>query len=248
MPKRSKPYLLHASIRPGVEVDLESYPFSIPAVRDIASIDFHPNVTFFVGENGSGKSTVLEGIAVALGFGAEGGTKNVHFASSGSLSALHDSLRLARGVPKPRDEYFLRAESFFNVASYMDETGYLKGYGGKSLHTQSHGESFMAVLLNKLRGNGMYLLDEPEAALSPSRQLAALSAIHQLVEDHSQFVIATHSPILLSYPNAKIIQFDRSGLTEIAFEDTEHFAVTRDFLNNYPRRLEQLFQDDDKEH
>ncbi|GHU48269.1 hypothetical protein AGMMS50289_24650 [Betaproteobacteria bacterium] len=181
---------------------------------------------------------------MALGFGTEGGTKNVRFQSAGSVSPLHDSLRLARGVPKPRDEYFLRAESFFNVASYMDETGYLEGYGGRSLHTQSHGESFMAVLLNKLRGNGIYLLDEPEAALSPSRQLAALAAIHQLVEDNSQFVIATHSPILLSYPNAKIVLFDKSGLSEVAFEDTEHFAVTKDFLNNYPRRLEQLLQDD----
>ena len=137
-------------------------------MREIANIDFHPNVTFFVGENGSGKSTVMEGIAVALGFGTEGGTRNVRFQSAGSVSPLHDSLRLARGVPEPRDEYFLRAECFFNVASYMDEAGYLEGYGGRSLHTQSHGESFMAVLLNKLRGNGIYLLDEPEAALSPT--------------------------------------------------------------------------------
>lgn len=244
MPKRTKPYLLHASVRPDAEIDHESYPFSIPAVREIENIEFHPCVTFFVGENGSGKSTVMEAIAVALGFGAEGGTKNVRFQSAGSISPLHDSLRLARGVPTPRDEYFLRAESFFNVASYMDETGYLDGYGGKSLHTQSHGESFMAVLLHKLRGNGIYLLDEPEAALSPSRQLAALTAIHQLVEDHSQFVIATHSPILLSYPNSKIFLFDKSGVSEVAFEDTEHFTVTKDFLNNYPRRLEQLFEDD----
>ena len=245
MPKRTKPYLLHASIRPDVDVDFEAYPFSIPAVREIGSIDFHPNVTFFVGENGSGKSTVMEGIALALGFSAEGGTRNVRFESAGEVSPLHDCLRLARGVPKPRDEYFLRAESFFNVASYMDETGYLEGYGGQSLHAQSHGESFMAVLLHKLRGNGIYLLDEPEAALSPHRQLAALSAIHQLVEDHSQFIIATHSPILLSYPHARIIQFDRAGISEVAFEDTEHFAVTRDFLNNYPRRLEQLLRDDE---
>lgn len=244
MPKRTKPYLLHASVRPDAVIDYESYPFSIPAVREIENIEFHPCVTFFVGENGSGKSTVMEAIAVALGFGSEGGTKNVRFHSAGAISPLHDSLRLARGVPKPRDEYFLRAESFFNVASYMDETGYLDGYGGRSLHTQSHGESFMAVLLHKLRGNGIYLLDEPEAALSPSRQLAALAAIHQLVEDHSQFVIATHSPILLSYPNSKIILFDKSGVSEVAFEDTEHFAVTKDFLNNYPRRLEQLFEDD----
>ncbi len=244
MARRTKPYLLHASFRPDAQIDYESYPFNIPAVRELGNIDFHPNVTFFVGENGSGKSTVMEGLAVALGFGAEGGTKNVQFRTAESISPLHDSLRLARGVPKPRDGYFLRAESFFNVATYMDETGYLEGYGGKSLHTQSHGESFMAVLVNKLRGDGIYLLDEPEAALSPSRQLAALSAIHQLVEDASQFVIATHSPILLSYPHAKIIQFDGSGVSEVDFEDTEHFAVTRDFLNNYSNRLEQLLRDD----
>lgn len=243
MPLRTRPYLIRASIRPDAVVDYDSHPFNIPAVRDIDAIEFHPNVTFFVGENGSGKSTVMEAIALALGFGAEGGTKNVRFASAGAVSPLHDSLRLARGVPQPRDGYFLRAESFFNVASYMDETGYLDSYGGESLHAQSHGESFMAVLVNKLRGNGIYLLDEPEAALSPNRQLAALCALHRLVEQHSQFVIATHSPILLSYPHAKIIQFDATGVSEVAFEDTEHFAVTRDFLNNYPRRLEQLLAD-----
>ncbi len=243
MPKRSKPYLLYASVRPDAELDYESYPFNIPAVRNLRDINFHPNVTFFVGENGSGKSTVLEALAVALGFGAEGGTRNVQIRTADSVSPLHYALRLVRGVPRPRDGYFLRAESFFNIATYMDETGYLDGYGGRSLHAQSHGESFMAVLLNKLRGDGIYLLDEPEAALSPSRQLAALSAIHQLVEASSQFIIATHSPILLAYPNAKIIRFDASGVSEVAFEDTEHFSVTRDFLNNYPRRLEQLLGD-----
>lgn len=244
MSKRTKPYLLHTSFRPDAEINYESYPFNIPAVRDLGDISFHPNVTFFVGENGAGKSTVLEALAVALEFGREGGTKNVQFETADSISPLHDALRLARSVPKPRDGYFLRAESFFNVATYMDDTGYLDAYGGRSLHAQSHGESFMAVLLQKLRGNGIYLLDEPEAALSPTRQLAALSAIHKLVEASSQFIIATHSPILLSYPNAKIIHFDGSGLSEVAFEDTEHFSVMRDFLNNYPRRLEQLLADD----
>jgi len=244
MPKRTQPYLLHASFRPDADIDFDTYPFNIPAVRELGNIDFHPNVTFFVGENGSGKSTVLEGIATSLGFGAEGGTKNVQFRTANSISPLHESLRLAKGVPAPKDGYFLRAESFFNVATYMDETGYLDSYGGQSLHTQSHGESFMAVLVNKLRGNGIYLLDEPEAALSPNRQLAALCSIHQLVEDNSQFIIATHSPILLSYPNARIILFDGSGVCEVAFEDTEHFAVTRDFLNNYPKRLAQLLRDD----
>ncbi len=245
MPRRTKPYLIRASFRPDADLDHDAYPFSIPAVRELGNFDFHPNVTFFVGENGAGKSTVLEGLALGLGFGSEGGTRNVQLRTADSVSALHDVLRLARGTPKPRDGYFLRAESFYNVATYMDETGYLDGYGGRSLHRQSHGESFMAVLLHKLRGDGLYLLDEPEAALSPSRQLAALSAIHQLVEDSSQFVIATHSPILLSYPHARIIQFDRSGLSEVAYEDTEHFAVTKDFLNNHPRRLEQLLAGDE---
>ena len=244
MPKRTKPYLIRALLRPDAQIDFDRYPFDIPAVRELENIDFHPNVTFFVGENGSGKSTVLEGIAIALGFGMEGGTKNVRFRTADSVSSLHESIRLARGVPKPRDAYFLRAESFFNVATYMDEVDYVGGYGG-SLHARSHGESFMAVLLNKLRGDGIYLLDEPEAALSPARQMAALAAIHQLVEDSSQLVIATHSPILLAYPHAKIIQFDSSGLSEVSYEDTEHYTITRDFLNNYPRRLDQLLRDDD---
>ncbi|MFZ1387364.1 MAG: AAA family ATPase [Thiolinea sp.] len=244
MAERDTPYLLRATFRPGLAFDDEQYPFSIPAVQAIGSIEFHPNVTFLVGENGSGKSTILEALALGLGFGAEGGTKNVQFKTVESTSSLHQALRLVRGVPKPRDGYFLRAESFFNVASYMDETGYLSAYGG-SLHTRSHGEAFMAVLLNKLRGDGIYLLDEPEAALSPNRQLAALHAIHQLVENHSQFIIATHSPILMAYPHAKIIQFDSTGVREVAYEETEHYAITRDFLNNYPRRLEQLLADDD---
>jgi predicted ATPase len=248
MPCRSKSYLQRASFRPDAAIDFDKYPFTIPAVRELGSIEFHPNVTFFVGENGSGKSTVLEAIAVALGFGPEGGTKGVRFSSTRkAVSPLHEVLRLARGVPMPSDGYFLRAESFFNVASYMDEVGYLGGYGGRSLHDRSHGESFMSLLLDKLKGNGIYLFDEPEAALSPSRQLAALRAIHQLVQDASQFVIATHSPILLSYPQAKIYQFDGSGICPVAFEDTEHYAVTRDFLNHYPRRLKQLLADDGEE-
>jgi predicted ATPase len=240
MPKRDRPYLQQAQFRPGAEINFEDYPFNIPAIRNLEKVLFHVNVTFLVGENGSGKSTILEALAVSLGLGAEGGTKNTQFHTSNTVSPLHNALRLIRGVPKPKDAYFLRAESFYNVATYMDEVGYLDAYGGKSLHRQSHGESFMAVLLNKLRGNGIYLLDEPEAALSPSRLLAALCAIHNLVNESSQFIIATHSPILLAYPHAKIVQLDGFGVREVSLNDTEHFSVTRDFLNNHEARLRDL--------
>ena len=242
MARRKSPYLARATLKPDAPVDLDSYPCSIPAVRDLEQIEFHPCVTFFVGENGSGKSTVLEALALALGFGAEGGTRNVQLGGQGAVSPLHDWLRLARGVPQPRDAYFLRAETFFNVATYLDEVGYLDSYGGQSLHQQSHGEAFMSVLSHKLRGDGIYLLDEPEAALSPSRQMAALCAIDGLVQAQSQLIIATHSPILLAYPHARIYQFDRSGLTEVAYEDTEHYVLTRDFLNHPAERVARLLQ------
>ncbi|PRC93261.1 AAA family ATPase [Solimicrobium silvestre] len=237
----ARPYLQEISIRPDADIDLNSYPFSIPAVQELNFLKFHPDVTFFVGENGSGKSTILEAIALAMGFGPEGGSKNVQLLyTTDSVSPLHASLKLRKSFRKPTDGYFLRAESFFNVATYMDAIG----TPDRSLHACSHGEAFMQLLINKFRGNGLYLLDEPEAALSPNRQLAALSAIHQLVQNESQFIIATHSPILLAYPNAKILQFDGTGIAEVAYEDTEHFAITRDFLNHYPRRLEQLLGDE----
>ena len=243
MPTRTNPYLVSVDFKSDLSLDTAMYPLNIPAVRRLPDIKFHPNVTFFVGENGSGKSTILEALAIGLRFGPEGGTKNVRFETTNSISSLHQMIRLGRTAPKPTDGYFLRAESFFNVATYMDEVGYLEGYGGRSLHRQSHGESFLALLTNKLRGNGIYFLDEPEAALSPSRQLVALYAIHELVKRSSQFVIATHSPILLSYPKAKIIQFDEEGIKEVAYEETKQFCVTRDFLNNHGRRLEQLFDE-----
>jgi predicted ATPase len=241
---QAKPYLQEVSIRskPGFEPDFESYPFNIPAVRELGTLSLHADVTFFVGENGSGKSTLLEAIALAMGFGAEGGTKNVQLLHTvDSVSELYRYLKLIKSFRAPRDGYFLRAESLFNVATYMDK---IRIRDEPVLHEISHGETFMYLLATKFRGKGLYLLDEPEAALSPSRQLAALSAIHQLVQDQSQFIIATHSPILLSYPHAKIMLFDKTGITEVAYEDTEHFAITRDFLNNYPKRLEQLLQDD----
>lgn len=238
--KDPRPYLREISLKRDKIAAYDDYPFNIPAVRELDLIEFHPDVTFFVGENGSGKSTVLEAIALAMGFGPEGGTRNAQFSTANTTSTLFECLRMVRGFNKPRDYYFLRAESFYNLATYMDGIGYLGGYGDKSLHHRSHGEAFMSVLTNKLRGDGLYLFDEPEAALSPTRQMAALAAIHQLVLDHSQFVIATHSPILLAYPRAKIILFDGSGLSTVRYEDTEHYAITRRFLNDHRRMVEDL--------
>lgn len=239
---QEKPYLKEIALKRESIGDFESYPFCIPAIRMLKTLKFHPDVTFFVGENGSGKSTLIEAIAVGLGFNPEGGTKQSQFTTSRTHSELHRHLRLVRSFKKPGDEYFLRAESFYNLATFMEETGYLRGYGGKSLHQQSHGESFMATLLNKLTGGGLYIMDEPEAALSPSRQMAALSAIHHLIEQNSQFIIATHSPILLAYPRACIYQLDDQGLRKIEYEETEHFSVTRQFLNGYKQLLKILME------
>lgn len=236
----TKPFLQSVLLKREQIADFDVYPFNIPAVRELDALDFHPDVTFLVGENGSGKSTLIEAIALALGFGAQGGTKNVQSLPGHDVSPLHEHLRLIRGPARPRDGYFLRAESFHNLATYMDETGYLGGYGNKSLHARSHGEAFLSVFNDKLRGDGLYLFDEPEAALSPARQLATLGSIHDLVQDNSQLIIATHSPILLAYPRAKILLLDGSGISEVTYEDTEHFEITRNFLNDYKRVLHHL--------
>jgi predicted ATPase len=240
MALQAKPYLQQVSITNESSIDSSSYPFNIPAIKHLNTLKFHPDITFFVGENGAGKSTLLEAIALAMGFSAEGGTKNARFNTvENAASPLHESLKLIKSFKLPQDGFFLRAESFFNVATYMEN---IKSRDAV-YHQQSHGEAFLMLLTEKFRGKGLYLLDEPEAALSPMRQLAALNAMHQLVQDESQFIIATHSPILLAYPNAKIILFDADGWREIAYEDTEHFMVTRDFLNNHQRRVAQLLEE-----
>jgi predicted ATPase len=231
------------------EVDsFDRYPFSLPAIRKLEDIGLHPSVTFLVGENGSGKSTLVEAIAVACGFNPEGGSKNFGFSTQASHSDLHKYLRLVRGVRRPKTGYFLRAESFYNVASEIDRLDaepaaappIRNSYGGSSLHHQSHGESFMALLANRFSSSGLYILDEPEAALSPSRQLAALVRIHDLVKGGAQFVIATHSPILMSYPRSKILLLDGEGIRPVAYTDTEHFRTTRDFLGNHQLALRRL--------
>jgi predicted ATPase len=219
------------------------YPFSIPALRGFEELELDAKVTFLVGDNGSGKSTLIEAIAVAAGFNPEGGSKNFNFKTRSSESELHRHLRLVRSR-RPPDGFFLRAESFFNVASEIERLGVDASYGEVPLHEQSHGESFLALAKHRFSGNGLYILDEPEAALSPQRQLSLLSIMHRLAEhEHSQFLVATHSPILMAYPGALIYRLDADGIAPVAYEDTEHFQITRDFLNGRERFFKHLFED-----
>lgn len=228
----------------------DSYPYNIPAIRNLTELPLHPNVTYFIGENGTGKSTLLEAVAVSMGFNPEGGGKNLRFTTRNSHSELCNHVVLKKGVRHPTDGYFLRAESFFNVATNIESidnhpdnvnnnsglpVGY--AYGKRSLHEQSHGESFFSLMLNRFVGNGLYLMDEPETALSPAKQMSLVSMIHNLVNLHSQFVIVTHSPIVMAYPNSKIYLFSTDSISSIAYEETEHYLVTRDFINRREQML-----------
>jgi predicted ATPase len=248
-------YVREIKLRRDEVESFDRYPFSLPVVRHLDSLDLHPAVTFLVGENGSGKSTLLEAIAVAWGFNPEGGTRNFRFGTRASHSVLHEYLRLVKGLKRPRDGFFLRAESLFNLATqieHLDEEPssgppIINSYGYRSLHEQSHGESFFAVMMHRFGGHAFYVLDEPEAALSPTRQLAMISRIHQLVEARSQFVIATHSPIVLAYPNSRIHQIGPRGLDRVTLEETEHYVVARRLLNDPHGQIARLLdsaQDD----
>ncbi len=239
----AKHYLLRTQLLWDRVEDRSVYPFALAAIANLHELEFHPKVTFLIGENGSGKSTLIEALAVAWGFNAEGGNKNHTVSTRASHSDLHRALQLVRAPRRAKDGFFLRAESLFNVATQIDELGYLKSYGGRSLHEQSYGESFWSLLEHKFQGNGLYILDEPEAALSPSRQMSMLVRMHDLIAGNSQFIIATHSPILMAYPDAWIYQIGTHGLERVAYEDTEHFAVTRNFLNRHESMLAQLLRD-----
>lgn len=246
-------YVLHAALQREKVKSFDRYPFSLPVVRSLDRVALHPKMTYFIGENGSGKSTLLEAIAVSLGFNAEGGSKSFSFGTRRSHSELHEYLRVAKGFRRPRTGFFLRAESFYNVATEierLDEDPFggppiTDAYGGRSLHEQSHGESFLALIQHRFGPKGLYILDEPEAALSASRQLALLVRMRDLLREGSQFIIATHAPIVLSYPGAIIYGLDEEGISEVPYDQVENVALTRTFLADRERYLERLFSNDE---
>ena len=231
-------------------VPAHEYWTELAAVRCLAHtpLEFSVPVTFFVGENGTGKSTLLEALAVASGFNAEGGSRNFRFSTRETHSGMHQYLRLVRGF-RPKSGFFLRAESFYNVASAVDELGrgdedFMSRYGGRSLHEQSHGESVLALVRSRFVPGGLYFLDEPEAALSPMRQMSLLVRIYDLAAQGAQFIVCTHSPILMALPGAQVLQFDEDGFAPVDYRETEHVRVTKRFLEDPERMLQYLLQED----
>ncbi|NRF40704.1 AAA family ATPase [Pedobacter foliorum] len=227
------------------------YPFNIPTIQNLKKITFHPKVTYLIGENGMGKSTLLEAIAVNLGFNAEGGSRNFNFDTQATHSNLHNYLKISKGVQRMRDGFFLRSESFYNLASEIDsrdsEPGLggriINSYGGKSLHEQSHGESFWALFMNRFGGSGLYILDEPESALSITRQMAMLAQMDKLVNKRSQFIITTHSPIILAYPDAIIYQMTPEGINKVKYKETDTYQLYKGFLDN-PEQMTSILLDE----
>ena len=254
------PALDKAKVNFADTIDFTTYPFCLNIIKNLQDINFPTQVTFFVGENGTGKSTILEALANKAGFGPEGGSKNISFKTSQEetytgTDTLAAQLTLSWRL-KSKNGYFFRAESFFNIANYLDVIAKEGGdgpektfapYGGKSLHEQSHGESFMAFFKNRLGNEGFFILDEPEAALSPQRQLSLMIIMHEMCKNpDAQFIIATHSPILLAYPNATIYSCDADVLTNIAYTDTLHYQITKQFLDNPEKYLHYLFQNSEE--
>ena len=238
-----KSQLINGVIIDWNKIERGSYLRDIPAFSGINRISFTHPVTFFVGENGSGKSTLLEAIAIAYGFNPEGGTRNYSFSTYDSHSELCSAIRLSKGIRHAGWGYFLRAESFYNVATKEEE--YSRGPGGKPqhYHEKSHGESFLALAQNSFKANGLYLLDEPEAALSPQRQLTLLMEIDRCVKEESQFIIVTHSPILLGLPGAEILSFDEGRIHPCTYEETDSYQVTSMFVNHREQILRRLLEE-----
>lgn len=224
------------------KIDDDSYLKKIEAFKDIEELEFKNPITFFVGENGSGKSTLLEAIAVAYGFNPEGGTRNYMFSTHDTHSELCDAIRISKGFRKESWGYFLRAESFYNVATQEEEYADFR-HPSARYHEKSHGESFLALAQNNLRANGLYLFDEPEAALSPQRQLTLLMEIYKCAREGSQFFIVTHSPILLGIPGADIYCFDDGKIHLCEYEETESYQVTEMFINNRQMLLDRLLNE-----
>ena len=241
------PYLLHLELLRERVPSFGQFPYTLPALHSLDRLTFHPKVTFFVGENGTGKSTLLEALAVSVDLNPEGGSRNFNFATRASHSELDSCLRVAKTMSLVQDSYFLRAESFYNVATQIEriDPSLLAAYGGRSLHEQSHGESFFALFEQRFRGCGLYLMDEPEAALSPRRQLQFLSVLHDHCRRGSQFVIATHSPIIMAYPDAWIYVFSEEGIGRVPYTETEHYLVTRGFLSSPKSSLAELLADEE---
>lgn len=222
------------------------YPFNIPSLKRTNSIDMDHNVIFFIGENGTGKSTLLEAIAFKCGFGSKGGSRNNIFEEDDNIAKLASIMTIS-WLPKINRGFFMRAETFYDFAGYIDELAKdgidaYQPYGGKSLNEQSHGEAFLSLFCNRFNSKGLYILDEPEAALSPQRQLAFLSIVWQLEQEGmAQFIIASHSPILMAYPNAKIYSFDNDNFKQVEYEETDHYQLTKAFLNNREKFFRNLF-------
>jgi predicted ATPase len=240
-PQRTGAPFLHRVQSLPEKFDSTRYPFNLRAFSRGIDLAFRNTVTLFVGENGSGKSTLLEALAECCGFNPEGGNRDHHRATFADRSELAQALRLS-WLPKVTEGFFLRAESFYNFATYLEQVSNFRAYGGKSLHAQSHGESFLSLFANRFE-QGIYILDEPEAALSPQRQLSFLRIIHDLATPrHAQFIIATHSPILLAYPGAAMFDLDGDEIQPTTYQETKHFQITRDFLNSPERFFKHLLR------
>lgn len=243
---------MHESFIRGVRLPKNNetgYPYSIPAVKDFEKMDFNNQVTLLVGENGTGKSTVIEALAVAAGFNAEGGTKNYNFSTENTTSGLSNSITLVRGYKREKYGYFLRAESFYTTANYAEHGTFPGGdtssplyFDGKRIHQQSHGEAFLSII--KDFRPGLFIFDEPESALSPNRILHLMTAMHELAKQGSQFIIATHSPILLAYPGAMIYELTEDGVFNTRYDELEHVQITRDFLTSPSSFINRLFAEE----